>query len=155
MGLKLRANAGEGVIRSVGSPPNGILAIGHPGEGAGEPCWIIDPNWTPSGASRMALAGLQAAEGGGVLAEMGEHAEGANPAAARITVAELVNAITDQDTAEGIWFYVRALPGVSAQANAEAGYFEIILKDVEFAIETREALKRRGFLRPGSLPGLP
>lgn len=150
MGLKLRGSEKEGVIRSVGSPPNGILALGHPGEGAGEPSWIIDPGWSPTGASRRALGASS-----GVIAEMSEQDSGVSPNATPITVDELVDAISDELTAEGVWWYTRALPGVSAQANAEAGYFEIIVKDVEFAIETREALRRRGYLRPGSLPGLP
>lgn len=148
MALKLRGSEREGVVRSVGSPPNGILALGHPGEGAGEPAWIIDPGWTPSGAK------LELPEGAsGVIADMSAHDEGASPQATVISIEELVDAISDELTAEAIWFYCRALPAVSAEANASAGYFEIIESDVRFARETRDALARRGYLNPGELPG--
>lgn len=47
MGLLLRFSPNEGVLRSVGDPPNGILGIASPNDIA---TFVIDAAWTPSSA---------------------------------------------------------------------------------------------------------
>lgn len=44
--MKLRYDKAEGVVRSVGDPPHGILVIGQNEEGL--PAFMVSPSWEPT-----------------------------------------------------------------------------------------------------------
>lgn len=59
--LKLRYDQTEGVIRSVGDPPHGILCVGQNEEG--DPSFVVSASWEPKVPIGLKVNSVEIAEG--------------------------------------------------------------------------------------------
>lgn len=130
-GLLIRYDPDLGVLRSVGDPPNGILIVCAPQEGA---TWAVDGSYTPpTGISGSAVDPQPSDDGMG-------------PNSTVVDVDDVAAGCESRTEALGLLEMVGMAAASSFALYAPQLQFEVIGSHCELAVATRDALERHGYL---------
>ena len=137
MSLLIRYDPVEKVLRSVGSPPNGIVCFGAPDDVA---CWTIDSSWQPpAGPAATPAAPL------GIVTD--SRPGGIADTAVAITATELADAVESPLEVQALVQAVIAGVHYAWQEFLAALRLDLIRSHIDLADDTLDALEARGYLR--------
>lgn len=129
--MKITSSSKEGFLRSVGHPPNGIIAISTPNDSF---AWAVDPRTDPA----IAAPGLRE----GVVEIFAEG--GVTEGTTLLDIDEFVAALDPtEDVLAVVLKTVETFCVQVATIHSRHGRYEWLITAAEFAIETRSALVER------------
>lgn len=135
MGLLIRLDRTEHVLRSVGDPPNGVLCLACPDKAM----FVVDANYQP------------AQTGAAITIEHMMTSDGLGPASTPVAIADVLDGCEGMPEMLAVVRYPAAALASFALHNAEQEVpFDVvpIRAHVDFLEEFADELKRRGILRP-------
>lgn len=131
--MKLRSSKGEGVLRSVGDPPNGILVVVS--DGAASFGFGVSPNWEPKDGPPTVPEGARAAMGVELVNSEGDHTED-------VEIEDVIEAVADRDSASLLLHMGAGVVVVVVNAALPLG-IESIERVLAFQREIRDGLGAR------------